>query len=449
MGDHNRNFFEFLSDEKLQFPIELVEDFLLALKAKPFVILCGGSGTGKTKLAQAYGKFISNSEPMVKVANFEVTLNKSDKNRGFTLNKDEFFNNLPYDGRRCNGIYAVKIGDAESEGNVELSPRFWFRDNDDLANEIAKLKSKGAEKSTLQMKIPQGMLSGDNYKIVPVGSNWTESRFIIGYKNVLTGKYSSTDSLDLIIKANENQEEPFLLILDEMNLSHVERYFSDMLSAMESGEKICLDTGEDDAVPSEIYASDNLLIVGTVNMDETTYSFSPKVLDRSNVIEIDSIPISSYLSGSGMDETPAGDVGYLQDCMNGVLIRSKKAPEIIDDIRRSNRALAISIAADLEKLQECMKSMGLPIGLRTVDEIMRFMYAAWIYTGKGNFDSYKRFFDSQIKQKVLPKIHGGQEIMDGLKSMRDLCVENGYEKSSSRIEKMILTLEKQRYVSFN
>ncbi len=449
MENRNGNFFEFLASEKLYFPVELVEDFLLSLKAKPFVILCGGSGTGKTKLAQAYGRFISTSEEGYKIANFEVTLSKSDKNRGFTLSRDEFFNNLPFDGRKGNGTYAVKIGNVESKGDIDLTPRFWFRDSNDLADEITRLKTEGNEKATLQMKIAQGKISGSNYKILPVGSNWTESRFIIGYKNVLTGKYTTTDSLDLIIKANKNPEEPFLLILDEMNLSHVERYFSDMLSAMESSEKISLDTKGDEDIPSKVYASDNLLIIGTVNMDETTYSFSPKVLDRSNVIEFDSVPVSAYLYGSGTDEKPAGDIDYLQNCMNGVFVRSKKAPEIIDEIRKSDANIAETIANDLERLQNCMKSMDLPIGLRTIDEIMRFIYAAWIYTGKGDFASFKRFFDSQIRQKILPKIHGGQEIMDGLKSMNTVCVESGYEKSAERIKKMVSTLEKQRYVSFN
>ena len=312
------------------------------------------------------------------------------------------------------------------------------------------MKSEGNEKATLQMMIPVGKTSGSNYSIVPVGSNWTESRFIIGYKNVLTGKYASTESLDLIVRANRNLEEPFLLILDEMNLSHVERYFSDMLSAMESGETIHLDAEGDESIPEEIFASDNLMVIGTVNMDETTYTFSPKVLDRSNVIEFDTVPIESYLHESDEKKIPSGDIEYLQDCMNGHVVRCKKAPEIMREIREpgSNGEIVDSIIKELNSIQMCMESMGLPIGLRTIDEIMRFMYAAWIYTGKGEFTGYKRFFDSQIKQKVLPKIHGGQEIMDGLESLYKECAENGFVKSSSRIKKMISTLEKQRYVSF-
>ena len=450
MASDRINFFDYLSEEKLFFPIETVEDFLLSLKVKPFVILSGGSGTGKTKLAQAYGRFISKPGQEYKTAEFSVTLNKSDKNRGFTLSKDEFFNNLPFDGRRANGEYKVEIGNVKSTGEIDLSPRFWFRDKDELADEITRLKSEGKEKEVLRMFIPQGKTSGSNYRIIPVGSNWTESRFIMGYRNVLNGKYSSTESLDLIIRANRNPGEPFLLILDEMNLSHVERYFSDILSSLESGEAICIDNGSDESIPDQVQISDNLMIVGTVNVDETTYTFSPKVLDRANVIEFNSVPASSYLSGNGPNGTPAGNVEYLQDFMNGIAIRRMKGPDIIKAIRSSgNGQIADTIADDLEKLQKCMESMGLPIGLRTIDEIMRFMYAAWNYTGHGDFHQYKRFFDSQIKQKILPKIHGGQEIADGLKSMQSICIDGGYDRSASRIERMVKTLEKQRYVSFN
>src|SRR5690606_498924 len=76
----------------------------------------------------------------------------------------------------------------------------------------------------------------------------------------------------------------------EMNLSHVERYFADFLSIMESGDNISLYSGmtrtaNNVEVPREIRWPDNLFIIGTVNIDDTTYMFSPKVLDRANVIE--------------------------------------------------------------------------------------------------------------------------------------------------------------------
>src|SRR5690606_5460684 len=129
----------------------------------------------------------------------------------------------------------------------------------------------------------------DQYRIVPVGADWTNREPLLGYPNALKpDEYVKPDSgvLDLIIQANNQPDLPYFLILDEMNLSHVERYFADFLSAMESKEKIPLHSGEiENGVPARLEIPDNLFIVGTVNIDETTNMFSPKVLDRANTIE--------------------------------------------------------------------------------------------------------------------------------------------------------------------
>ncbi len=102
-------------------------------------------------------------------------------------------------------------------------------------------------------------------------------------------EYVKPDSgiVDLIIRANLNPKLPYFLVLDEMNLSLVERYFADFLSAMESDEDIHLyaDGTTENGVPAKIKLPKNLFIIGTVNIDETTNMFSPKVLDRANTIE--------------------------------------------------------------------------------------------------------------------------------------------------------------------
>lgn len=130
--------------------------------------------------------------------------------------------------------------------------------------------------------------------IVPVGADWTDNTKMFGFYNPLEEKYVSTPALDFILQAIKNPEIPYFLILDEMNLSHVERYFSDFLSAMESDEEIPLyrlskdkeiDEEQSEEIPEKIKLPKNLFVTGTVNIDETTYMFSPKVLDRSNVVE--------------------------------------------------------------------------------------------------------------------------------------------------------------------
>ena len=128
--------------------------------------------------------------------------------------------------------------------------------------------------------------------MVPVGADWTNRDPLLGYPNAIDrGKYIKPEYgvVDLLIEACKarNSNIPYFLILDEMNLSHVERYFADFLSAMESDEYIHLHSGDTewDGVPPKLRIPKNLFIIGTVNIDETTYMFSPKVLDRANVID--------------------------------------------------------------------------------------------------------------------------------------------------------------------
>src|SRR5690554_1723761 len=118
------------------------------------------------------------------------------------------------------------------------------------------------------------------YRIVPVAADWTNREPLLGYPNSLDPEnYVKPDNglLDLILTAINKPDKPFFLILDEMNLSHVERYFADFLSALESGEPIHLHSSVHaiDGVPQRIVIPPNLFIIGTVNVDETTYMFSP------------------------------------------------------------------------------------------------------------------------------------------------------------------------------
>jgi 5-methylcytosine-specific restriction protein B len=138
--------------------------------------------------------------------------------------------------------------------------------------------------------------------VVSVGADWTNREPLLGFPNALqANKYERPESgvLDLLIEANkeENKNKPYFLVLDEMNMSYVERYFADFLSVMESGESISLWSGEGD-VPNDISLPINLFIIGTINVDETTYMFSPKVLDRANVIEFKISPdeMSNFLN---------------------------------------------------------------------------------------------------------------------------------------------------------
>ena len=135
------------------------------------------------------------------------------------------------------------------------------------------------------------------YCVIAVGADWVNRDPILGYVDQLNSRYVRTAALDLLLHAVDDPDTPHFLILDEMNLSHVERYFADVLSVLESGEFIRLhdQSSAIDGVPAQLPLAANVFIVGTVNIDETTYLFSPKVLDRANVIEF-------QLSASSMSD---------------------------------------------------------------------------------------------------------------------------------------------------
>ncbi|MFB2623941.1 McrB family protein [Methanothermobacter marburgensis] len=335
------SFHDFLKLRDYHFKPELVENFLLSLKVKPFVILTGNSGTGKTKIAQLYGQHISTPERK-------------------------------------------------------------------------------------------------RYLIVPVGANWTEKRHIFGYLNIMTGKYQSTPALDFIMRASEDPENPYILILDEMNLSHVERYFSDFLSALESGEPVPLHDDPDCGFPSEITLPENLLVVGTVNVDETTYMFSPKVLDRANTIEFETLNPREYLLEEGEPGEPAGDLKFLEDPFNHDTGDLGDLGGIRDDL-----------VSELSFFHEKLQRAGFDFGFRVTREVLEFMHAAWVYEGKpAKWENWERYLDAQIKQKILPKIHGPERLLrDTLNELKDHC-EGRFPESGDKLGEMVDTLRIQRYVSF-
>jgi predicted RNA-binding protein with PUA-like domain/energy-coupling factor transporter ATP-binding protein EcfA2 len=348
-------FTEFLASKGFYFEPEIIENFLLSLKAKQFIILTGNSGTGKTKIAQLFCEYLA-------------------------------------------------------------------------------------------------LKNGECYKIVPVGPNWTENRHIIGFFNVITEKYQRTEALDLIIKAQKNISDPFFLILDEMNLSHVERYFADFLSAMESNKTISLHLSDDITdVPNEISFSDNIFIIGTVNVDETTYMFSPKVLDRANTIEFLTPSAKDYMECNGQQNELSRDISYLEDPLFDIEIRMASISELnrlLGEVETPKGKFWDLISDELEEFQSILKKSGFDFGFRVINEIMRFMYVSWVYEGKpSNWDKWERYFDAQIKQKMLPRLHGSQRTLENvLDELLAKC--QNYHTSKIKLEEMKEILYKQRYVSF-
>ena len=282
-------------------------------------------------------------------------------------------------------------------------------------------------------------LSGtaDQYEIVPVGADWTNREPLLGYPDGLNQEmYIHPDSkvLELIMRAEES-DLPHFIVLDEMNLSHVERYFADFLSIMESGESAKLYTGANRKdgfgrnVPQQISWSKNLYIIGTVNIDESTYMFSPKVLDRANVIEfrVTELEMETFLKSD-----PVIDLSKL---------KSKGASMGLDFVSissiQSNEPLSDANQIELLKFFRELKKLGAEYGYRSASEISSLLHNL---NKVDSALSMEEKLDIAIMQKILPKLHGSRsKLLPVLEKLGKLCLSDeskwdGYLQNKDEID---------------
>ena len=376
-------------------------------------------------------------------------------------NEDEGFKEI-FDNKNNNDTIRIEADLSSIKGyewhpNIDLEEELGFillnGNGNIIEHNSNHVIHEEIEEDNSEIVCEENKIIQSNYKIIPVGANWTENRHIVGYYNVITNEYQDTPAYKLIDQAN-NSTEPYFLILDEMNLSHVERYFADFLSAIESGEKIPLYGEEELTLPS------NLFIIGTVNVDETTYMFSPKVLDRANVIEFETYSASDYMNNKINLEPPSGNISYLEDPLEGNYIREYGIDELRDlfaEVTVDGEPFWNKLTEEITTFQEILKKSGFDFGFRVINEIVRFMAVAWEYENKPQeFTEWKRYFDACIKQKMLPKLHGSEKIIgQTLKELFNASVGDHYTyetakypQSARKLKEMREVLRKQRYVSF-
>ncbi len=282
----------------------------------------------------------------------------------------------------------------------------------------------GSGKTKIAQSFVQWICESEKqYKIVPVGADWTNREPLLGYPNGLVKKeYITPDSgvIHLLLEAikAENENKPFFLILDEMNLSHVERYFADFLSIMESKDTIKLYTGNKResldglAIPLEIGWPKNVFIIGTVNIDETTYMFSPKVLDRANVIEfrITKEEMESFIESSSiLDLTKLTKQGVT---MAESFMSIAKQNDIV-----KNNTLSKELVSFFYQLQQA----GSEFGYRSAGEIMQLCAKLKILDSSITDNTC---IDIAIMQKLLPKLNGSRSRLTKiLIALSALCIQ--------------------------
>ena len=248
---------------------------------------------------------------------------------------------------------------------------------------------------------------GAQMKLVPVRPDWSDSSDLFGHTD-LSGNFHPGAIIDFIKQAEWNKDTPHFLCLDEMNLARVEYYLSDFLSIIETRDRKANGAIETDPLVDDsffqsqaakqkygrVYLPDNLYIIGTVTMDETTFPFSKQVLDRANTIEFSFVNLMSRPT-AGAAATPLKldnaflktDYLYLQDCDDGDLVDG--------------------VCFNLEELNQILVKANLHVGYRVRDEVCFYM----MNNKKAGLLPDDAAFDHEIMQKILPRIQGSSSAI--------------------------------------
>lgn len=418
---------------------EFIRRFVAALLAKRFVILTGLAGSGKTKLAQAFARWIS-----------PITAAASDP---FTPGSEIPSDRITYIVKTADRLAVEFWNDPdEAKATKVVLPRALIQEwvdyisannltDDTGARQIREGVAANTKYSTQLHSFETHLkaaafaaLAGKHqkkrpcrcYEVVSVGADWTSSEHVLGYADGLDkNRYIRSKALDLILRALAEPDLPHFLILDEMNLSHVERYFADVLSSIESGEPLHLHSDRDpegapamrDGVPGELRLPSNLFVIGTVNVDETTYMFSPKVLDRANVLEfrISGSELKGFLENPAAVEFSKLDGGGAEYGERLISLEERSVLPLDAEGRM--------FSAELCLFFEVLQGANAEFGFRVAKEGASFLYFHKFLTGVGW--EFKAAMDAQILQKMLPKLHGSRNVLEPvLCTLAILCFAN-------------------------
>lgn len=260
-----------------------------------------------------------------------------------------------------------------------------------------------------------GLAPAKHYAQVAVWPDWTDPTGLIGFVNPLKEppSFRETPALKLLLEANRNPALPYFLCLDEMNLARVEHYFAPFLSAMEgTGGRLAIHAADEpiDMVPPSIPWPANLFIIGTVNMDETTYPFSDKVLDRAFTFEFWDADLDAWRERVPVEADSA----------------------VLEPVFRVLKALYAALLPARRHF-----------GYRTCDEVLGFC-------GAGSGVELVAALDAAVLAKILPKIRGeaGGELPKALAAAADICEAEGLKHCEAKLAQMRATLDQVGIVRF-
>ena len=350
--------------------------------------------------------------------------------------------------------------------------------------------------------------SPGNYCLVEVKPNWNDSTELLGYETVLDGgNYHLTKFVKFLIKAMQHENVPFFVCLDEMNLAAVEQYFAEFLSILESRKDVDGTIKSEPLIPAAIfekyqqklhkelfptkdssntstgvgcYTTDegtavylhrtyaklmeeglriprNLIVVGTVNMDDTTYQFSRKVIDRAMTIEMNEVNLNNMFDIEKPDA-----LSYREDVMDkgwffAPFAQSNNALQQMNDERE---LLAMKIKATIgqsdadgittpDSLETILGKTPFRIAYRVVNELILYFYALRWEDKDTEFEElYNKALDNILMMKVLPRIEGNEDLVKEPLAQLATWTEVAYPKANAKIIEMRERLELSHFTSF-
>ena len=318
-----------------------------------------------------------------------------------------------------------------------------------------------------------------NFELIQVKPNWHNSLEVVGYKSNIGGPhYEFTPFVEFVARAWKHLDIPFFLCLDEMNLAPVEQYFAEFLSAIESRS---IENGEYETDPiikpfSEFDTIDdngnvtdklsdrmiakligkldtqtksdlaerfrtkgltlpkNLLVLGTVNMDETTFSFSRKVLDRAMSIVMNDVEYDKFFTG----ETE-NDMAEFDDATKELLIDRP-----IRGLEAENNG-AEQVEQYLTAINDVLNDTPFKLGYRAANEALLYVSAAHQFDGSIDVNAA---LDEFTLMKILSRIEGDKRSIENLLDDLQRVINGSYPASNKKLVQMAKTLQNKQFVSY-
>lgn len=286
-----------------------------------------------------------------------------------------------------------------------------------------------------------------NYEMVQVKPNWHDSSELIGYVSRVSGEpfYVAGDFLKFVARAWEEPDVPYFLCLDEMNLAPVEQYFAEYLSVLESRKSdgngkvvtdpilkksdddwyypLVVQLTQDEGIKTQfltegICIPQNLIVVGTVNMDETTFSFSRKVLDRAMTIEMNDVNLEGGLDNKYEKIGRIGAAELIGNAVEGV------------DVYETYKDVCDKAIDYLKNINDKLEGTPFKFAYRTRNEVLLYVVNNLPYKNENETKDFvtARALDEISNMKILSRIEGDETKVssDFLDSLRK-AVQEGLE----------------------